>query len=64
MTMPRRPPKRAQKFRTLAEGYKVLASPLAHRFQMAAEVLEQVQPEPPPPQRPRAEVDDRERERV
>jgi hypothetical protein len=38
---------RAQEFRTLAEGYRALASPLARPYEQAAEILDNVQPDPP-----------------
>ena len=45
MREPRKTPKQAVQFRTLAKGYKVLSSPLAGPFEKAAEVIEWAQPD-------------------
>jgi len=57
--MARKSRDRAQEYRTLAEGYRLLVSPLARRYQMAAEVLEQVQSDPAGDERADAETPDR-----
>ena len=62
MTKARKSHSRAQEYRTLAEGYKMLESPLARRYQMAAEALEQVQFDQPVAERSDALVAERRRD--
>jgi hypothetical protein len=52
---------RAQEFRTLAEGYRALASPLARPFEQAAEILANVRPDPSSDESTEAAVDERSR---